>query len=187
MTSIARYYKPHEDHRAHAKGNFSKCSRTKTPSGCPCSPAEVATEKSCSRAETENGVLRSSSKTISPPLRPLEHVANSDFRKQLELSVPLHRPGEWKYELKTSSLTTTILNLIFAEAEHKGKTQHFRMYIGPRSAGSSAVKLSLDLKFHSRNTALPSRPEWHSMSKTVFTELTHTNPGRRLIIDQDVV
>ena len=44
------------------------------------------------------------------------------------------------------------------------------MYIGPGSDGSSADKLSLDLKFNPRNTAIPSRPEWHSMSKTVFTQ-----------------
>ena len=70
------------------------------------------------------------------------------FRRQLEASVPVHKPGEWKYESKMSSVTTTILNLLFAEAEQKGKTRNVRTYIGPGSGGSSADKLSLDLKFN---------------------------------------
>ena len=45
-----------------------------------------------------------------------------------------------------SSFTTTILNLLFTEAEQKGKTRNFRMYIGPGSD-----KLSLYLKFTSRS------------------------------------
>ena len=56
---------------------------------------------------------------------PLKQVADGDFRKQLELTVPLYRSGEWKYEFKTSST-----------------------YIGPGSDGSSADKLSLDLEFN---------------------------------------
>ena len=150
---------PHENHRAHATGNVSRCSRTKPSSGSPCSPTESATEKSCFHPETENEVLRASSETISPSHGPLEHVVDGDFRKQLVLSVPLYISGGWKSEFKTSSLTSTILNLIFAEAGQKGKTQNFRMYIGPRSDGSSADKLSLDLKFYPRNTSIPSRPE----------------------------
>ena len=91
--------------------------------------------------------------------------------KQLELSVPLYELGEWKYEFKMSSFTTNILNLLFAEAERKGKTLHFRMYIGPGSDGSSADKLSLDVKFNRWDTAITFFDlKWRSMSKTVFTQ-----------------
>ena len=69
-----------------------------------------------------------------------------------------------------SSLTTTILNLLFAEAEQKGKIRNFRTHIGPGSDGSSADKLSLDLKFNPWDTAMSFLPEWHSMSKTVFMQ-----------------
>ena len=92
------------------------------------------------------------------------------FRKQLELSVPLYEPQEWKYEFKMSSLTTTILNLLYAEAERKGETRNFLMYIGLGSDGSSVDKLSLDLKFNPWDTAITFRPEWRLMSKTVFTQ-----------------
>ena len=68
--------------------------------------------------------------------------------KQLESSVPQYQLGEWKYEFKMSSFTTTMLNLLFAEAERKGKTRNFRTYIGLGSDGSSGDKLSLDLKFN---------------------------------------
>ena len=63
-----------------------------------------------------------------------------------------------------------MLNLLFAEAERKGKTRNFRMYIGPGSDGPSADKLSLDLKFNPWDTAITFRPEWRSMSTTVFTQ-----------------
>ena len=89
------------------------------------------------------------------PLREsLEQVVDGDFRKQLELSVPLQKPGECKYEIKMSSFTTALLNLILCEAERKGKTRNFLMYIGPGSDGSSADKLSLDLKFNPWDTAI---------------------------------
>ena len=84
--------------------------------------------------------------------------------------MPLYELGEWKYEFKMSSFTTTILNMLFTEAEHKGKTRHLRTYIGPGSDGSSADKLSLDLKFNPWDTAITFRPEWRSMSKTVFMQ-----------------
>ena len=113
--------------------------------------------------------LESVSKTQSSR-ESLEQVADDDFRKQLELSVPLYEPGEWTCELKMSSLTTTILILLFEEAERKGRTRNFRMYSGPGSDGSSADKLSLDLKFNPWDTAITFRPEWRSMSKTVFTQ-----------------
>ena len=129
---------PQGDHRARAAENRSRCSRTKTSSGRPCSLREAATENSCSHPETENEVLRSSSKTISPSHGPLEHVADDDFHKQLVLCVPLYRSRERMSEFKTSSLTMRILNLFLAEAEQKGKSHNFRMYFGPGSDGSSA-------------------------------------------------
>ena len=100
----------------------------------------------------------------------LEHVVEDDPRKQLELSVPRYEPGEWKYEFQMLSFSTTILNLLFTEAEQKGKTRNFRAYIGLGSDGSSADKMSLDLKFNPWDTAITFRPEWRSMSKTVFTQ-----------------
>ena len=91
---------------------------------------------------------------------PLEQVVEGDSRKQLELSVPQYEPGEWKYEFKMSSVTSTILNLLFTDAEQKGKTRNFRMYIGPGSDGSSADKLSLDLKF---NLAIDEQDSLHAI------------------------
>ena len=44
------------------------------------------------------------------------------------------------------------------------------MYIGPESDGSSADKLSLNLKFNPWDTAITFCPEWRSMSKTAFTQ-----------------
>ena len=44
------------------------------------------------------------------------------------------------------------------------------MYIGPGSDGSSADKLSLDLKFNPWDIAISFRLEWDPMSKTVFTQ-----------------
>ena len=93
-----------------------------------------------------------------------EQVIEDAPRKQLELSVPQCEPGDWKHEFKKSSFTTTILNLLFTEA------RNFRMYIGLGSDGSSADKLSLDLKFNPWDTAITFRSEWRSMSKTVLTQ-----------------
>ena len=50
--------------------------------------------------------------------------------KQLELSVLQYQLGEWKFEFKMSSFGTTMLNLLFAEADRKGKTRKFRTYVG---------------------------------------------------------
>ena len=47
-----------------------------------------------------------------------------------------------------------MLNLLFTEAEQKGKARNFRMYIGSGSEGSSADKVSLDLKFNPWDTAI---------------------------------
>ena len=126
--------------------NEKSCPRAKAPSERPCSPAETLVETPCSRSRD--------SETISPSRGPLEQV----------------RYGEWKYEFKMSKLTTTILNLLFAEAGQKGRTRTFRAYIGPGSDGSSADKLSLDLKFNPWDTAISFRLESHPMSKTVFTQ-----------------
>ena len=84
--------------------------------------------------------------------------------------------GGWKYELHMSSFTTTRLNLLFTEAEQQGKTRNFRMFIGPGSDGSSADKLSLDLKFNPSDTVITFRPEWRSMSKTLFTQYDPFEP-----------
>ena len=92
------------------------------------------------------------------------------FRMQLESTVPLYKPGEWKYEFKMALLYTTILNLLFTEAEPRGRIRHFRVYVGPGSDGPSTDKLSLDLRFDPWDTAVTQRSEWHSMSKTVFTQ-----------------
>ena len=54
--------------------------------------------------------------------------------------------------------------------DKKGTIRNFRMYIGLGSDGSSANKLSLDLKFNPCDTAITFRPEWRSMSNTVFTQ-----------------
>ena len=51
-----------------------------------------------------------------------------------------------------------------------GGILHFRMYSGPGSDGSSADKLSLDVKFNHLDTTVTCPPEWRSMSKTVFTQ-----------------
>ena len=121
----------------------------------------------CSRSETPSCAvkLESASKTRLSR-ESLAQVADDDFRKQLELSVPLHKTEAWKYEFKMSSFTTTILNVLFAESEQKGKTRHFRTHIGLGSDGSIADNLSLDLKFNPWDTAITFRPEWHSMNKT---------------------
>ena len=72
---------PQEDHRVHATGKRNRCCRTKTSSGSPCPPLEAATRIPCSHLDTENEVLHSSSKTISPSHGPLKHVAEGDFHK----------------------------------------------------------------------------------------------------------
>ena len=69
-----------------------------------------------------------------------------------------------------TSFSTTVLNLLFTEAEREGKTRNFRKYIGLGSDGSSADKLSFDSKFNPWDTALTFRFEWRPMSKTVVTQ-----------------
>ena len=68
--------------------------------------------------------------------------------------------------------------------DQKGKTRKFRTYIGAGSDGSSADKLSLDLKFNPWDNAITFRPQWRSMSKTVFT---HYDPSESWYIEQSDV
>ena len=56
-----------------------------------------------------------------------------------------------------------------AKKHRLGKTRNFRTYFGPGSDSSSADKLSLGLKFNRWDTGVTFRPEWRSMSETVFT------------------
>ena len=153
-----------------------RCSRPEAPSEKPCSRAGTLTGKPRSRFEmpNEESVWQSSADGTSMPQsssESLEQIVEGDPRKQLELSVPQNGLGEWKYEFKVSSFTTTILNLLLlTEAEQKVKTRNVRMYISLGSDGSSADKLSLDLKFNIWDTAITFWPKWRSMSKTVFTQ-----------------
>ena len=142
---LDRALQPQEDRRAQRTGNGSRCSRTETSSRSLCPPTKAATETPCSHSETENEVIRSCSETISPSREPLEYVAAGDYHEQLVLSVSTYGNGGWKYEFKTFFFVTTILNLIFNEAEQNGKSHNFRAYICPGSDGSSTHKLSLDL------------------------------------------
>ena len=104
----------------HGTSKGTSCLQPEAPSTGPCFPTETLVQKPCSRPETTSEVLRSLSETTVPSREQLERVAGCDFRRQLELTAPLCRPGEWKYEFKVSQLTTKILNLLFTEAEQKG-------------------------------------------------------------------
>ena len=84
---------PQEDHRAHATRIEAVVLAPRHRAEVLVLLTEAATEKPCSRPETENEVLRSSSETNSPSHGPLEHVAGRDFRKQLEITVPLYGSG----------------------------------------------------------------------------------------------
>ena len=136
-----------------------------------CARSETASEKSCSRSETPSCVMKLEPASKTRLSRESLKQVVDDSREQREFTVPLHKPGEGKYEFKMSSFTTTLLNLLFADADQKGKTRNFRTYIGAGSDGSSADKLSLDLKFNPWDNAITFRPQWRSMSKTVFTHL----------------
>ena len=56
------------------------------------------------------------------------------------------------------------IELALRRGGEEGQDSNFRMYIG-----LGADKLSIDLKFNPWGTASTFRPEWRSMSKTVFT------------------
>ena len=134
------------------KQNKQRCSRTVMLKVCPCSRSKESSGRSVQPTETP---LPQSSARIP------EQAVEDDPRKQLELSVPQYNTGEWKHEFEMSTFTTTILNFLHAEA---------------RSDGSSADKLSIDLKFNPWDTAFTFRPEWCSMSKTVFTQYDPFEP-----------
>ena len=108
---------------AEIKQSKQRCSRTAISKENPCPRCEQQSGKSVHQMSTETPLPQSSA-GIS------EQVVEGDPRKQLELSVPRYDPGEWKYEFKMSSFATTILNLLFKEAEQKGNTRKFPMYIG---------------------------------------------------------
>ena len=91
----------------------------------PGSRPEEPSEKSVLETSTETPLPQSSAEI-------LDQVNEDDPRKQLELSVPQYEPGEWKHEFKMSSFTATILNLLFTEAEKKGKIRNFQIHIGTR-------------------------------------------------------
>ena len=117
------------------------CSRPQTESEKLLSRHETPSEKSVWRTATAGtSTLKPSSvvdgpetcavklepvSMVQPSRESLEQDADDAFRKQLELSVPQYEPGEWKYEFKMSSFIPTIMNLLFAEAERRGKTRHF--------------------------------------------------------------
>ena len=123
------------------KLNKRRCSCAAILNKSPCPRPEEPSKESVYRTSTESPVPQPSAEIS-------EQVIVFAPCKQLELSVHQYEPGERKHEFKMSSFTTTVLNLLFTEAEKKGKTRQFRMYIGPRSDGSSADKLSRDLKFN---------------------------------------
>ena len=52
----------------------------------------------------------------------------------------------------------------------------FETYIGAGSDGSSADKLSLDLKFNPRDTAITFRSEWRALCKTAFEQYDPLEP-----------
>ena len=117
----------------------SKQRRSHTVKENPCSRPEKPSEKSVLQTSTETPLPQ-------PSAESLEQVIEDDPRKQLELSVPRYEAGEWQHEFLMSSFTTTILNLLFTEAEKKGKTRNSRMYLGPGSVASSADQLYIDLE-----------------------------------------
>ena len=114
------------------------------------SPFEAASEKPCPRSETL--VERSCSCRETPSQ--LHHetgarVEDTTFTRITGTGCRRFSQSTWAiYEFKMSSFTATRLNLLFAEAEQKGKTRHCRTYIGLGSDGLSADQLFFDLKFN---------------------------------------
>ena len=176
----------HESLHAVTTRNKHRCSRPETLSEKHCSRSETTIAKACSPSVTFVGMPCSRSETPSgksvvpiPPSPPnrseacavkLEQVVDGVFHQQLELSVPLFKPEERKYGFKMTWFSTSVLNLLFTEAERMGKTRNIRMYIRPAPDGSSADKLSPDLKFNPWDTAITFKPEWRSMGKSHVPE-----------------
>ena len=102
---------------------------------------------------TARKLLRSRSATVSPS-RGRKNKLRTIFASNLGNLHLTYRTGEWKYEFKTSTLTTRILIFLFDEAEQKARTRDFYTYVGPGSDGSKTDKLSLNLKFNPQNTAI---------------------------------
>ena len=126
----------------------------------PCPRPVERSGKSVRHTSTETSLPQSSRSKLS-------RRALAGSSSCLYLSVSLETTSN---ELKMSTFTTTILNLLYAEAEKKGKIRNFRMYVGPGSDASSADKVSLDLKFNPWDAANTFQPERRSMSKTAFKQ-----------------
>ena len=78
-----------------------------------CSRSGTLSERLCSRSETPSVAVKLDPASKTRPSREsLEQVADDDFRKPPELSVPQYQLGKWRYEIKMSSFTTTMLNLL---------------------------------------------------------------------------
>ena len=109
-----------ENLHAETTRNKRRCSRSDTPSLRPCSRSETP-EDIRSRSETSSCTVELESASKTRPSLALKQVTAGDFRKQRcqSLCTDLER-----YEFKMSSFTT-ILNLLFAEAEQKGKIEIF--------------------------------------------------------------
>ena len=147
----------HYNHRAQATGNGSRCFRTETSSGSLCPPAEAATEIPCSHFETNRSGpflfrYNQSFAWIAGVVSQMAIITSNSCYPRLRTE-----PENGSTNSRRLFLTTTILNLIFNEAEQKGKSHNIRTYSGHGSDGSSTDKLSLDLKFNPRNTAISSR------------------------------
>ena len=121
MTWIARYWSRKKTIVPIATENRSRCSRTRTSSESPCSLKQAATKKTLFSAETGNEVLRSCFETISPSHGPLEHVADDDFTNNSRFLYFCTDPENGSTSSRRPSLVTTILSLLFAEAERKGQ------------------------------------------------------------------
>ena len=84
----------------------------------PCSRLEMPSENSVWRTSTDTPMPQSSSETS-------EHVVEDDPRSSSSCRYFSMNLENGKHEFKMSSFTTTILNLLFTEAEQKGKTRIF--------------------------------------------------------------
>ena len=108
--------------------------RSQTASAKPCFRSVTLVGKSCSRPETASEQTPTDgtcavkldvvSKTQSSR-EALEQVADDDFRKQLELSVPLHEPGEWTCELKDVVTHHDNTDFALRRSRAKGKDSKF--------------------------------------------------------------
>ena len=186
MTSQLR-----EDLRAETTRNTRRCSRTETASARSCSLAETLVETSCSRPETASEVFRSHSETSSCT-QELEFasktlIVNANRRNKLPTAVFASNSSRQylctnlesgSTKSKWSSLTTTMWNLLFAEAEQKRARLEMSVHTSfLDQTGSSTDKLSLDLKFNTWDTAIAHRPEWHSKQHSLHTVRPIRIPG----------